>query len=128
VRHALRNANLPLPQGYSRAVLAPAGETIYTSMTAPVDRDGGVVGPGDVTVQAQRVLANLGDILEQHGSSLDEVVKVTAYVVEAADLSAVMAVIAQTFAEPQPAISLAVTPLPNPSFLVEIDAVAAVRA
>ncbi|MDX6473372.1 MAG: hypothetical protein QOK22_2188, partial [Gaiellaceae bacterium] len=44
----------------------------------------------------------------------------------AADLPAVMAVIAQTFADPQPAISLAVTPLPNPSFLVEIDAVAAV--
>jgi enamine deaminase RidA (YjgF/YER057c/UK114 family) len=95
-------------------------------MTAPVDRDGGVVGPGDATVQAQRVLANIGDILEQHGSSLDEVVKVTAYVVSAADLPAVMAVIAQTFADPQPAISLAVTPLPNPSFLVEIDAVAAV--
>jgi 2-iminobutanoate/2-iminopropanoate deaminase len=97
-------------------------------MTAPVDRDGGVVGPGDVTVQAQRVLANIGDILEQHGSSLDDVVKVTAYVVDGADLSAVMAVVAQTFADPPPAISLAVTPLPNPAFLVEIDAVAVVQS
>jgi enamine deaminase RidA (YjgF/YER057c/UK114 family) len=95
-------------------------------MTAPVDGDGSVVGPGDVTLQAQTVLANIGDILDQHGSSLDDVVKVTAYVVDAADLAAVMAVVAQTFAAPPPAIALTVTPLPNPAFLVEIDAIARV--
>jgi enamine deaminase RidA (YjgF/YER057c/UK114 family) len=97
-------------------------------MTAPVDGDGGVVGPGDATVQAEAVLANIGDILEQHGSSLDDVVKVTGYVVDAADLAAVKDVIARTFAEPLPAMALVVTALPNPAFLVELDVVAAVQS
>jgi 2-iminobutanoate/2-iminopropanoate deaminase len=128
VRQGLKNVNLPAPQGYSRAVRALGSETIYTSMTAPVDGDGGVVGPGDAKVQAEAVLANIGDILDQHGSSLDDVVKVTAYVVDAADLSAVKDVIARTFAEPLPALALIVTPLPNPAFLVELDVVAAVQS
>jgi enamine deaminase RidA (YjgF/YER057c/UK114 family) len=55
------------------------------------------------------------------------VVKVTGYVVDAADLSAVKDVIARTFADPLPAMALVVTALPNPAFLVELDVVAAVQ-
>ncbi|MFZ0180667.1 MAG: RidA family protein [Candidatus Dormiibacterota bacterium] len=123
-RRELLNANLPRPKGYSRAVAVPASELIFTSMTAPVDASGEVVGES-AELQAQQVLHNLRDILEQNGSGLDNVLKVSAYVTRQESASTVMRVIGDAFSSPPPAIALAVvTGLPNPAFLVEIDVVA----
>lgn len=125
-RRQLTNPNLPQPLGYSRAVSTSARELIFTSMTAPIDEQGVVVGDS-ANQQSLRCLVNIQTILELHGSSLDDVVKVTAYVTHEEDAAAVMHVIAETFSSPPPAIALAViVALPNARFLVEIDAVAAV--
>jgi enamine deaminase RidA (YjgF/YER057c/UK114 family) len=123
-RRQLTNPNLPPPQGYSRAVAATGREIFFTSMTAPVDAAGAVVGR-DATEQAARVLTNLREILELHGSGFDDVVKVSAYITRVEDIAGVMRTIGEAFADPPPAIALAVVvALPNPAFLVEIDAVA----
>lgn len=126
-REALTNAKLPAPKGYSRAVRAHGSAHVYTSMTAPIDRDGNVVGVGDAAAQTRAAIDNISDILEQNGSGLADVVKVTAYVCEGGDLAGVMAAIGAAFADPPPAIALAVVGrLPNPDFLVEVDATATV--
>jgi enamine deaminase RidA (YjgF/YER057c/UK114 family) len=123
-RTALRNSKLPAPAGYSRAVRASGTAAIYTSMTAPIGPDGEVVGPGDAYRQAVQVLANIGDILEQNGSDLGDIVQVTAFVVRNEDCASVLRAISERFTPP-PAVSAAVVSgLPNPAFLVEIAAVA----
>lgn len=95
-------------------------------MTAPIDEQGAVVGD-NAEQQARRCLMNIRAILELHGSSLQDVVKVSAYLTHEADAAAVMRVIGESFSGPPPAIALAVVlALPNAEFLVEIDAVAAV--
>ena len=128
-RRELKNANLPPPRGYSRAISTRPHTLIVTSMTAPVDEAGAVVGVGDARAQAERVLVNLRDILEQNGASLNDVVRVSAYVTRQADAGAVMEAIAAAFDPPHPAIALAViTGLPNPDFLVEIEATASLES
>jgi enamine deaminase RidA (YjgF/YER057c/UK114 family) len=123
-RTVLHNSRLPAPVGYSRAVRASGTGAIYTSMTAPVDSAGGVVGPGDAYRQAVQVLDNIRDILEENGSDLGDVVQVTAYIQRFEDCASVMRAIAERF-DPPPAISApVVSGLPNPAFLVEIAAVA----
>jgi enamine deaminase RidA (YjgF/YER057c/UK114 family) len=123
-RTVLQNSRLPAPVGYSRAVLASGTAAIYTSMTAPVDSAGEVVGPGDAYRQAVQVLDNIRDILQENGSDLGDVVQVTAYIARLEDCAGVLRAIAERF-DPPPAISApVVSGLPNPAFLVEIAAVA----
>jgi 2-iminobutanoate/2-iminopropanoate deaminase len=123
-RTVLQNSRLPAPVGYSRAVRASGTGAIYTSMTAPVDSSGEVVGPGDAYQQAVQVLDNIRDILEENGSDLGDVVQVTAFIQHFEDCASVMRAIAERF-DPPPAISApVVSGLPNPAFLVEIAAVA----
>ena len=93
-REALDNPKLPPPIGYSRAVRASGSTTVFTSMTAPIDGEGNIIGVGDPAAQTQAALANITDILEQNGSGLADVVKVTAYASEGSDLGGVMAAIA----------------------------------
>jgi len=123
-RTPLQNANLPAPVGYSRAVRSAGTAAIYTSMTAPINSDGEIVGRGDAHRQTIQVLQNIRDILEQNGSGLEDVVHVTAFITRHDDVAAVQTGLGECFSPP-PAVSLAlVTGLPNPAFLVEIAAVA----
>ena len=124
-RESLQNPRLPAPIGYSRAVRATGTTTIWTSMTAPVASDGSVIGPGDARRQAAAALDNIRDILEDHGSGLEDVVQLSAFVVAPDDLAAVAEVLAQTFAPTPPALSLlGGVHLPSPTFAVEIAVVA----
>jgi enamine deaminase RidA (YjgF/YER057c/UK114 family) len=125
-REELRNPNLPNPRGYSRAVRAPKGRLVFTSMTAPVGPDGQTVG-GGAAEQARRALINVQDVLSHNGGSLDDVVKLTAFITRSEDAAAVMAVMGETFVAPPPAMALAIiAALPDPAFLVEMEAVAVV--
>src|SRR4051812_26144639 len=65
-----------------------AGGTIYVAGQLPTDEKGGLVA-GDITAQATQVFANLRGILQQAGSSLDNVVHATVMLQNAADFAAV---------------------------------------
>jgi len=94
-------------------------------MTAPVAEDGSVVGPGDARQQVRAVLQNIEDVLGDHGGGLADVVQLTAFVVDAADLKAVAETLSDAFGAEPPAMSLAAgMTLPNPAFAVEIAVVA----
>jgi 2-iminobutanoate/2-iminopropanoate deaminase len=123
-RKELKNPNLPEPRGYARAVEATGNRMIITSMTAPVDSDGNVVGPDSAEVQARQVMKNLRDILEINGASLDDVVRLSAYVVHQEDVGTVMRVMGEALAAPAAMALAVVVGLPNPAFAVEIEAMA----
>ncbi len=83
---------------------------------------------GDVVAQAERVLANLGAVLQEAGASWSTVVKTTIFLADMADFARVNEVYARALGDNRPARStVAVAGLPR-GVRVEIEAVALVGA
>lgn len=79
----------------------------------------------DIAVQTRAVLANIREVLEACGCTLDDLVQATTYLVDMNDFGAYNAVWAQTFDETGPArTTVAVHALPHPHLRIEIQAIA----
>lgn len=112
---------------YAYAAVTPAGRTVWTAGACPLDEHGAVVAPGDVTAQAERVMANLVTALEAAGATLTDVARSTVYVASAdrSDLVAAWDVVRAAFGEHDaPSTLLGVAVLGYPDQLVEVEAVA----
>jgi 2-iminobutanoate/2-iminopropanoate deaminase len=110
---------------YSQGIVANG--VLYTAGQIALDPASGVVVDGDVVAQTERVLANLGAIIEAAGGSWDRVLKTTVYLAEMADFPRVNEVYARVFGSARPARStVQVAGLPR-GVLVEIDAIVAVE-
>jgi len=80
----------------------------------------------DVTIQTQQVLKNLQAVLEESGSSLQDVIKTTIFLSDMSDFVTVNEIYEKAFGSHKPARStVAVKTLPK-NALVEIDAIAQV--
>jgi 2-iminobutanoate/2-iminopropanoate deaminase len=109
---------------YSQGIVANG--MLYTAGQIALDPASGSVVEGDVVAQTERVLANLGAVIEAAGGSWDRVVKTTVFLAEMADFPKVNEVYARVFGSARPARStVQVAGLPR-GVLVEIDAVVAV--
>jgi 2-iminobutanoate/2-iminopropanoate deaminase len=108
---------------YSQAVAANG--FLFTAGQIPLDPATGQVIAGDVTAQTERVLANLGAVLEAAGTSWASVVKTTVFLHDMNDFPAVNQVYARMLGNARPARStVQVAAFPR-GVLVEIDAIAA---
>ena len=116
----------PTPIGpYSQAILC--GNELFCSGQIPIDPQTGELVGGDVTAQAERVLANLGAVLSAAGCTFADVVKTTIFLVEMEDFAAVNAAYERCFGATKPARStVAVAALPKNARL-EIDCIARKR-
>ena len=104
---------------------------MYVAGACPLDEEGDVVSPGDVTGQAERVMQNLDLALRAAGCGLDDVLKTTVYVASAdrADLVTAWNVVRAAFGDHDPPSTLlGVAVLGYPDQLVEVEAVAVRRA
>jgi 2-iminobutanoate/2-iminopropanoate deaminase len=107
---------------YSQAVRA--GEWLFLSGQIGLDPTAGELVSGGVVAETERVLENLGAVLAAAGSSLDQVVRTTIYLVDLADFSRVNELYARFFTAPFPArATVGVAALPRGA-RVEIDAIA----
>lgn len=115
---------LSAANGYSHVAIA--GSLVFISGQVPVRADGTVVGTDDVEAQVDQVFRNLGSALAAAGVGWSQVVKLTYFVIDIADLAVVRAVRDRYIdAGAPPASSLVqVSALVNPAFRVEVDAVA----
>jgi 2-iminobutanoate/2-iminopropanoate deaminase len=106
---------------YSQAI--EVNGVVYTSGIIPVDPATGNIPEGSVA-QAKQAFANLSNLLEAAGSSMDRVVKTTVFIEEMNDFAAINEVYATYFAEPYPSRScVEVARLPK-DVMLEIEAVA----
>ena len=106
---------------YSQAIRA--GGLIFASGQIPLDPLSKKM-PEDIREQTRQALSNLRAILEEAGSGLDRVVKVTVFLADMGSFAAVNEVYASFFSRPFPARSaFAVKDLPLGA-KVEIEAVA----
>lgn len=87
------------------------------------------VGIGDVEAQAERAMANIAMLLEEAGSSLDDIVKVVVYLIDPRYREPVYRVMGRWLKGVFPvSTGLVVSALARPEWLVEIDATAVVSA
>jgi 2-iminobutanoate/2-iminopropanoate deaminase len=107
---------------YAQAVAV--GDTLYVSGQIGLEPATGELVRGGVAAEAERVLENLGAVVEAAGFARADVVKTVIYLVDLADFDAVNQVYARHFASPYPArATVAVAALPKGA-RIEIEAVA----
>lgn len=112
---------------YAYAAIVGPGRAVFTAGACPLDADGRTVGKGDVTAQAEQVMANLVTTLQAAGAQLTDVVKTTVYVASPhrADLVAAWTVVRAAFGDHDaPSTLLGVQVLGYPDQLVEVEAIA----
>ena len=121
---------LSKPTGYVHVVeVTGPGKTIYIAGQIALDKDGNVVGAGNMKAQAEQVFKNLQAALESAGAKFYDVVKMNTYVTDMEQAPAVREVRARYFGDTVPASTLVqVVRLARPEFLLEIEVIAAVPA
>ena len=124
---AVSTPNAPKAIGpYSQAV--QAGDLLFVSGQLPADPETGAFVPGSVRDQTERVLKNIGAILEAAGMGFENVVRTTVFLTDMRTFSEMNEVYSRWFGQGgaiYPArATLEVSALPKGA-MVEIDAVAA---
>jgi 2-iminobutanoate/2-iminopropanoate deaminase len=98
----------------------------FSAGQIPLDPETGDLIEGDVKAQTDRVLQNLGAVLDAAGSSFAQVVKTTVFLRDMDDFAAMNEVYARVFADHRPARSaVQVARLPRDA-RVEIELIAVV--
>ncbi len=113
------------PSGFSPA--ARVGNTVFSAGQVSTDENGNLVGEGDARAQAEQCLKNVEAAISAAGASIDDVVKITTFLVNVEDYSDYAAARLQLFPENGPASStVIIKALVRPEFLIEIEAIAVV--
>ena len=100
------------------------GEFLFISGTVGNDATGNLVGVGDCEAQTRQVFANIKSIAAAVGASMDDVVKITCFLIEVADYAAYGKVRSEPFGSGPPASStVMVAALVRPEILVEVEAI-----
>jgi 2-iminobutanoate/2-iminopropanoate deaminase len=106
---------------YSQAVRV--GNLVFTAGQPGIDPSTGQVAGPTFEAQARQALANLRAVLEDAGSSLQRVVKVTCFVTDPAAFATVNALFTEFFPDYPPVRSVPVVALPK-GLLFSIEAIA----
>lgn len=110
---------------YSQAV--KAGNFIFTAGMGPIDpKSGKVVASGDIVKQTKQTLENIRAALEQAGSSLENVLKVTAFIHDINEWDKFNKAYGEYFKENSPARTTVEVGHFSEGFCVEIDVIALV--
>src|SRR4051812_43899583 len=125
LQHVVHPAGVAPGNGYSHVVTG-RGRLVFVSGQVALDERGELVGAGDPAAQAAQVFANLGRCLAAAGAAFDDIVKLTYFLTDAAQLPAVRAARDAVIDTERPPASSAmvVAGLVRPEFLLEIEAYA----
>ncbi|MFC3051610.1 RidA family protein [Kordiimonas pumila] len=122
-------APIMLPGGgtapYSKA--AEAGGLVFLTGQLGLGPDG-KLAEGGIEAQTEAAIANIKAILAEAGCTLDDVVKTTVWLTDAANFAGYNKVYAQHFSASPPPRSTVVADFVLPGALVEIEVIAAARA
>jgi enamine deaminase RidA (YjgF/YER057c/UK114 family) len=116
------------PVGYSHVAEITAGRPVYIAGQVALDRNGDLVGPGDIRAQARQVFDNLRAALDAVDATFANVVKLNLYLVDATTLPVVREVRDAYVDTSRPPASTAVEVrrLAREEWLIEVEAVAAI--
>ena len=120
------------PEGLSTPMAAYSqvvrkGNMVTTAGMIALDRDGNLVGEGDIRAQTRQTLENLKTALEAAGASLQDVIKTTIFLSDFANYPGMNEVYNEYFSDCPPARATVGAEVVLPTLLVEIDAIAVVE-
>ena len=107
--------------GYARAVVD--GDWIFVSGTTGFDYRTMTIEPG-IGAQTRQCLANIAAALGEAGASLDDVVRVTYIVPDAAQFEACWPLLREAFGRARPAATMLSAGLLDPRMRIEIEVTA----
>ena len=116
---------------YSQAVRVETGDAVWISISGQIaiDREGNLVGRGDMRAQTRQVFQNLNAILEANGATFADVVKIGTYLTTLDDLAGMREVRGEYLtAEPPASTAVQVVALVVPDAMIEVDLFAVVAA
>ena len=106
-----------------------ANNTVYVRGQTAMDLDGKIVGVGDAAAQTENAMKCAKILLEEAGARLEDVVKVTIYIIDRAYREPVYRVVGKWLKGVYPvSTGLIVQGLARPEYLMEIDVIAEVPA
>lgn len=127
--------HIPAPDGVAPGtgytnVVTGTGRLVAVSGQVALAADGTVVGLGDPEAQARQVFENLRGCLAAVGASFADVIKLTYFLTDVAQLPVIRSVRDQYVdtAAPPASTAVAVAALVRPEFLLEVEALALVPA
>lgn len=101
-----------------------SGRFLHTAGITARDRDGEIVGVGDVAAQTRQCYENLGDILEAAGADWGDVIKYTTYTTDIQLFTEQTRELRARYYVNRPAATLIEVPrLADPKMMVEIEAI-----
>ena len=122
-KQAIKTDGAPTPTGpFNQAI--KIGNLVFTSGQAGRNRETGKMG--DIKDQARRCIGNIKAILEEAGSGLQDICKVTVHIRTGADIDAFNEVYRELMPQPLPARSSAFVELRLADMLVEMEAIAVI--
>lgn len=122
----LNPETMPSTFGYTQAVEVRNGRMIYISGQLALNREGQLVGRGDLAAQTKQVFENIKAALEAADASFHDVVKVTFFLTDISKIQVVRDIRDMYVNTNNPPASSAVEVrrLITDDFLIEIEAVA----
>ncbi|HSE88852.1 MAG TPA: RidA family protein [Candidatus Binatia bacterium] len=116
--------NDPRPR-YSQGILTEGGKVLFIAGQTASDKDGNVVGKGDIKAQTRQVFENIKAVLEAAGGSFDNVVMTTTYITDRKYREGYNEVRRNIYQQDPPTSTLViVSGLANPDYLIEIASIA----
>ena len=79
---AVNPPSLTKPAGFSHGFEVRGGRILFLAGQVAFDKDGNVIGKGDIVAQFRQVCENLKAVVEAQGGTLQDVVKLTIYVLD----------------------------------------------
>lgn len=109
---------------YSQGIIANG--FLFASGQIPIVPATGEVAKGDITVQAQQVMENVGEVLKEAGAGYEDVVKTTCFLADMEDFAAFNSVYEKYFTGKPARSCVAVKELPK-KVLCEVEVTAVVK-
>ena len=122
-----KNLQDPRPR-YSQAILVEGGKLLFIAGQTASNKDGNVVGVGDIEAQAKQVFENIKTIVEEAGGTLDDIVKTTVYITDSKYREGQRKVRSQYLTKDPPTSTLIVGKgLAREEFLIEVESIAVLK-
>jgi len=119
----------PIKPYYSNAVRVTPGPLMFIAGQVALDREGKLVGAGDLQAQATQVLENIKAICAAEGATMADIVEVTNYVTDMRAFHELTELRTRYFPKDGPAsVIVEVSRLALPEWMIEISAVVALPA
>jgi enamine deaminase RidA (YjgF/YER057c/UK114 family) len=132
-KQIINPAELAAPRGFNHGILVTGGKLLFLAGQDAGDAEGRIVAKGDLVMQLEAVLDNLGAVVRAAGGEMADIVKLNIYVLDRDEYTAKLKPLGEVFRRHfggyYPALALfQVSALFNADALIELEGFAVIGA